>query len=192
MSLRIHYKRRSDLAVLLALALMTAAFLCYLAWGYEEVAASSPQAPRSASDGLREYYLTKGTYGGANASTACADGYHMASLWEIMDPSNLFYNTSLGFTWGDSGHGPSYYAGWVRTGYDNDNSGPTGQSNCNGWSTTTGGGTTANLPSTWDAGWQEMHVWNVVGLACNNVARVWCVEDEITFNLFLPLVLRDF
>lgn len=191
-SLRIRYKRWSDLAELLTLALLVTAFLGYLAWGQEEAIASSPRSPLAASTGMCQYYLTKGTYGGANASTACANGYHFASLWEILDPSNLKYNTALGQTLSDSGYGPPAYRGWVRTGYNSDNGSTVGQANCNGWSTTTGNGTTVGLPNTWDAGWEDMHVWNVVIFGCSGVTRVWCVADEAGFQIFLPLVMRDF
>jgi hypothetical protein len=190
-SLRIHCRRRLNLAVLLMLALLTAAFLGYLAWGHEEIAASSPQIPMAAS-AMREYYLTRGTYGGANASTACASGYHMASLWEILDPSNLKYNTTLGQTLSDSGSGPPTYGGWVRTGYSSDNGATAGQANCSNWSTTAGYGTYIWLPNTWDAGWEDMHVWAVNTTTCSNVARVWCVVDEAGSQIFLPLVVRDF
>ena len=47
---------------------------------------------------VRHFYLTKGgTFDGAHALTACATGYHTASLWEIHEPSNLTYNKILGF-----------------------------------------------------------------------------------------------
>ncbi len=60
-----------------------------------------------ANKGPRKFYLTKTLHTGAQALSACATGYHMASLWEIHDPTNLRYNTELGFTSGsDSGFGP--------------------------------------------------------------------------------------
>ncbi len=54
----------------------------------------------------RKFYLTGSPVDGAAASGACATGYHMASLWEIFDPSGLDYNTSLGMTLEDSAQGP--------------------------------------------------------------------------------------
>ncbi|RLC99158.1 MAG: hypothetical protein DRI77_03405, partial [Chloroflexi bacterium] len=79
-SLRIHYSRRSGLAALLTLALLVAVFLGHLAWGQREAAASGSQASLAASASLRGYYLTTSFYNGANASTVCDSGYHMASL----------------------------------------------------------------------------------------------------------------
>jgi plastocyanin len=115
---------------LLALALLVAAFGGYLAWGQGEVAASGPQAPLdhardkplASSAGMRQYYLTQTFHRGAEADGAGvgADGYHFASLWEIMDPSSLKYDTTLGKTSDDSDQGPPTYqsVGWVRTAND--------------------------------------------------------------------------
>ena len=167
------------MVTLLILSLLTAALLGYLAWGQEEAAASSPQAGLTASTNMRQYYLTKTYYNGANASTACASGYHMASLWEILDPSNLVYNTALGDDRADSGEGPhTCFAGWVRTGYNGDNSTTPGRANCNVWSGTSGWGTNIRLPSDWtDSTTQDIHVWDVSIGACSSTDRVWCVED---------------
>jgi hypothetical protein len=65
----------------------------------------------------RKFYLTQDGYDGSQALSACAQGYHMASLWEILDPSNLSYDTSLGATVADSGSGPPNGSGWIRTGF---------------------------------------------------------------------------
>jgi hypothetical protein len=64
----------------------------------------------------RKYYMTRDRYDGAHALTACAAGYHMASLWEIHETSNLRYDTELGLTRGDSGCGPpNSFSGWSGT-----------------------------------------------------------------------------
>ena len=49
-------------------------------------------------DPRKSYYLTQTTHMGNQALTACASGYHMASLWEIFDTSNVRYNTVVGLT----------------------------------------------------------------------------------------------
>ena len=77
------------LVILLVLALLMVMFVGYLAWGQDEAAASGSQIPLAASSGMRQYYVTTTYHYGADADDACASGYHMASLWEIMDPSNL-------------------------------------------------------------------------------------------------------
>ena len=101
--------------ILLLLILLTVTALGYLIWGHEEVSASSLQSPTTSSTSMRQYYITPGAFLGAEAKWACASGYHFASFWEILDPSNLKYNSTLGFTSDDSGHGPSTWASsnWV-------------------------------------------------------------------------------
>jgi hypothetical protein len=174
------------LAALLALALLMAAFVGYLAWGQREAAASGLQAPLASSAGLRGYYLTQSTYNGAdadgtdgNGAGVCASGYHFASLWEILDPSNLKYNTTLGSTLQDSGQGPpSQSGGWVRTGYVSDYSGVPGWTNCSAWTngSTAQEGTWVMLSRDWTTG-QDIHVWEVNDDTCASDKKVWCVED---------------
>src|SRR5579862_1331769 len=66
----------------------------------------------------RHYYLTKATFNGNQALTACTTGYHFASFAELSDPAVLTYNKSLGRSAADDGAGPpSVSYGWVRTGY---------------------------------------------------------------------------
>ncbi len=118
----------------------------------------------------------------------------MASLWEILDPSHLKYNTSLGQVTGDSGQGPPSWPfwGWVRTGYSSNNNTTPGHANCNAWSTTSGKGTYAGLTNNWTGGLQDVHVWNVdmATWDCSTNFRVWCVALEET--IYLPIVLRNF
>jgi hypothetical protein len=93
------------------------------------------QQPARADDKkqLRGYYLTTTLHNGAQATTACAAGFHMASLWEMFDTSNLKYETGLGFTRPDSGFGPPLSLGWVRTGGNASFSTTPGFANCNAW-----------------------------------------------------------
>jgi hypothetical protein len=175
-------------------ALLMAALVGYLTWGQREAAASGPQAPLdrardrplASSAGMRGYYLTQSQYNGAeadgtdgNGAGVCASGYHFASLWEILDPSNLKYNTDLGYTRDDSGQGPPLVGvGWVRTGYVSSTASTPGRGNCNVWDSSSGGeyGTSAHLPNVWEAG-QDIHVWEVSYGECMIPIRVWCVED---------------
>ena len=226
-SIRIRYDRRSGLVGLLALALLVAALLGYLAWGQREAAASGLQAPLdhpfdlaqgrardrpfdraqdrplASSAGLRGYYLTQFWYNGAdadgtdgNGAGVCAEGYHFASLWEILDPSNLKYDTDLGMVRDDSGQGPPtfpYFGGWVRTGYYSSTSSTPGTGNCDAWTSSSSGdyGTTAYLPNDWTAG-QDIHVWQVDTTTCDNILlRVWCVADSASVPVYLPLILKN-
>ena len=210
--LRVRYNRQSGLVGLLALTLLMASFVAYLAWNRHEVAASGRQASFSyardrslaASAGMRQYYLTTTYHNGAgadgtdgNGAGVCADGYHFASLWEILDPSNLKYDTDLGMVRDDSGQGPPtfpYFGGWVRTGYSSNTSSTPGQANCDAWTSSDSGdyGTTAYLPNDWTAG-QDIHVWEVDTDTCDIAVlfRVWCVADNVSTSVYLPLILKN-
>jgi hypothetical protein len=174
------------LMALLALALLMAALVGYLTWGQREAAASGPQAPLAASSGMRQYYLTTTPYNGAeadgtdgNGAGVCASGYHFASLWEILDPSSLKYNTDLGYTKDDSGQGPpTYLRSWIRTGFGSSTAGTAGLGNCNAWTSSDSDhrGTDAYLTQIWE-GAEDIHVWNAGLSSCLNELPVWCVED---------------
>jgi len=162
--------------LLLVLALLLAAVVvAYLAWEPARVAASSVGASPTGSSTLRQYYLTETGADGASATSSCAAGYHMASMWEIVEPSTLKYNTDLGQTLDDSGQGPPVSPGWVRTGNYMSYGALPGEGNCDVWTVNDSGamGTVAWL--SW--GNQLVHVWNASGRECNLTLPVWCVED---------------
>jgi hypothetical protein len=198
LSIRVRCERWSRLGALLVLCALVISFLGSLALRPSAAAASGLQAsaaPTGAwSIGVRKFYVTSLYYDGSQAKGACDDGYHMASLWEILDPSNLQYDTTRGAIQGDSGYGPpSYFGGWVRTGYNSSGANTPGQGNCLAWTNKSGSnyGTAVYLPRDWTAG-QDIHVWKTYTTACINLASVWCVEDEAGEHVYLPLVLRDF
>jgi hypothetical protein len=190
-TLRIHYIRHPHLAALLALALLTAASLGYLAWEQSLAAAAEAQVSAPLSGGPHQFYLTRGNYDGDEALMACAEGYHFASLWEIMDLSALRYNTDLGKSRDDSGQGPPAQHGWVRTGYAGNSAGIAGRGNCNGWTSDlfADSGTYVFLPSDWTGGEEDLMGWAVASAACSGIQPVWCVED-IGGAIYLPLVVR--
>jgi hypothetical protein len=203
--LRVRYHHQAIPRGVLALVLLPALLLVALtASRVRATAPASPAALSATTFGVRQYYLTKTTFQAGDARTACASGYHFASIWEIADPSALKYNTDLGRTGTDSGEGPptqltgfgySIVArGWVRTGYSTSSSETVGQANCSGWGTSDGlaWGTAANLPSDWTAGEQDVGVWNTEVRTCNTSLRVWCVQDDSVWRVFLPLVLRNY
>jgi hypothetical protein len=197
-SIRIHYSHRSSLVGLLALALLVLAWSSYLAWGEEDVAALTPLS----SGGMRQYYLSRSYVQADGTLSACASGYHFASIWEIADPSSLKYNTTLGQESSDSGQGPptalKYIGrtipalGWVRTGHSSDSGSSSGQANCNVWSSKTGfqAGTVASLPTDWTGGEQDIGVWNTGTRSCDFLTNVWCVQDDSSWAVYLPLVLN--
>ena len=156
------------------------AVLGYLIAGGQETAAADVQAASASSTGMREYYLTNSSYAGAAALTACAPGFHMASLWEILDLSNLAYNSEYGDTKPDSGNGPpTFQDGWVRTGFAANTTDSQGRGNCDAWTSSAldDFGTLVWLPDVWDAGTAEIHTWIAGWASCASIQQVWCVED---------------
>lgn len=119
---------------------------------------------------LRKYYLTKGFFTGGQPLTACAAGYHFASLDELLQPSSLQYNTSLGRTSSDAGEGPpSSSQGWMRN----------GPNSCGLWtsSAVSDRGALAFLDA-WGAPASGISPWGQIGaVACDLPLSVWCVED---------------
>jgi hypothetical protein len=203
LKLRIRYRRQAIPWDVLALVLLPALLLVVLTVSRVRASTPAPPATLSATTfGVRQFYLAKTTFQAGGARTACAKGYHFASIWEIADPSALEYNTGLGATGTDSGEGPptqiwffggsSVARGWIRTGYSVGSWDTVGQANCSGWGTSDGlaWGTTANLPSDWTAGEQDIGVWNTEVRTCNSTLRVWCVQDDSVLRVSLPLVLR--
>ena len=142
------------------------------------------------------YYLTASDgYDGDDAPGACAKGYHMASLWEIWDTSNLRYNSQLGYQYpdGDCGQGPpTDVLGWMRTGAtaSTSNEGP-GRANCSAYtSTTVISGTVVALPDNWSAPDSTMGVWMAGTASCSSSQRVWCVRSAL--RRYMPLGLRNY
>jgi hypothetical protein len=137
----------------------------------------------------RSFYLTDSVHNGADADDACEVGFHMASLWEVSDPSNVRYASHVAdaFDVGDLGGGPpTAYTGWIRTGYwvEFDVTAP-GRTHCLLWGSSAGSyrGTVARLPRTWSApdegGWSPVWgtAWAASSETCDTEVRVWCIED---------------
>jgi len=144
--------------------------------------------------GGRHVYLTATNYDTDEALTACGPGYHMASLWEILDVSNLVYDREHpdAFVRDDSGEGPpSNWYGWIRTGYVSSGSTTAGQGNCRAWTSTSNAdeGTAVRLAAAWETPPGEIATWDANAFACNLPAPVWCVGDF--HALYLPIVTRN-
>jgi hypothetical protein len=148
---------------------------------------------------MRRFYLTEGLFPADEAATqACAAGFHMASLWEIFDPSGLLYDTERGFLTFDSGQGPINAGGtgnnpapslfgWVRTGTNSEFGAVSGDANCDVWSSNSVNltGTIAGLTRAWNpdpavfsATPSVVEPWSGALETCDNALRVWCVEDR--------------
>lgn len=135
----------------------------------------------------RRYYLTAEEVNGANALDACTRGYHMASMYELFDTSNLQYavvpqrNVATWFDYADRGSGPPSETlwGWVRTGKPSGNSvdDTPGRANCNAWTSTAGEGS-AMIPKVhWTTVTAGFGAWEGVSVSCASTAPVWCIED---------------
>ncbi len=127
------------------------------------------------SVGARQFYLTRSAFQGDETLTACAPGYHMASLWEIHDVTYLRYNTALGSTLGDSGLGPPSAGGWVRTG-----SSDSALLNCGAWTSSSDDhdGPVAQIGSSdWTVPAVAITPWVSSLLECSTAVPVWCVQD---------------
>jgi hypothetical protein len=129
----------------------------------------------------RMYYLTTALFDGSQALTACAAGYHMASLWEIFHTSTLLYNTALGVVENDSGAGPpasTSHSGWIRTGLRSIHAnGIPGEDNCDSYTTTTGTGTVVALAPVWNGTPFPISPWFPNDDSCVNSNPVWCVQN---------------
>lgn len=121
---------------------------------------------------LRRFYLTQGASTGGQALEACAAGFHMASLWEIWDPSHLRYDTTRGRAGADSGLGPPSSpgaSGWIRgIGL--------GLVDCSSWTSSSpiSIGTIASLNLSDEP---DENPWFTSSLACGTSIGIWCVED---------------
>lgn len=155
-----------------------------------------PQAPAISQSFFKgSYYLTNGYFDGASADVACMAGYRMATLWEILDTSNLIYDITLGHQIfdGDQGKGPPTGiggVGWVRTGGAPSIGNGAGNGNCAVWSYNFASsyGTTAWLPDDWSTTAVKMGDWLTGYAECNTYQRVWCFRLPVV--VFLPLVVR--
>lgn len=132
------------------------------------------------SDQRRTFYLTITTRTGGQALTACAPGFHMASLWEILDPSNLRYDTILGITLDDAGAGPpTALPGWIRTGTKASGFLPAPRANCHAWQSSSGldYGALVRLSPAWNFDAVTASPWAPGNESCSVPQRVWCVQD---------------
>ncbi|MFC1879194.1 hypothetical protein ACFLZW_04715 [Chloroflexota bacterium] len=169
---QLNIRLSSRSAVLISLLLLAVALLAFLARSGVLAGAAGPT-------GLRQYYLSFSTAGSGSqvADNLCSSGYHVASLWEIMDTSNLEYSQSIGTVPGDGGGGPpTGIVGWVRTGYEPSTANTPGEANCSGWTSINSGhfGTTLKLTDDWSSGYAG---WEAGTDTCNYVWNVWCIED---------------
>jgi hypothetical protein len=147
------------------------------------LAGSLVTSPSSAAppkkDSRRAYYLSQVSTGD-QALAACVSGFHMASLYEIFDPSNLRYDTTLGVAQGDSGSGPPRNFGWIRAGNiaQSTTTSVPGNANCDAWQSSSSAitGSLAGLDG-WANAAFSTSPWRGTVAGCQRINNVWCVED---------------
>ncbi len=142
----------------------------------------------------KSYYLTNNPVEADDVDSACDPGFHMASYWEILDTTTLYYDQEASRSYlsqPDQGSGPpSDIAGWVRTGNASNAGDTAGTANCNNWTSTEHDeyGTVVRLLEVWK---REVPIdttnrftefappWWLPGVAyCDATSvRVWCVQD---------------
>ncbi len=154
---------------------------------------SAAAVPHLAGEKPR-FYITNFSVQGDGPGAACAPGYHMASLWEIFDPSERTYAADLADakTRTDQGSGPvAGWWGWVRTGVDASVANQAGQANCSAWTSNTTGqyGSIVRLSDNWTAGASAISPWEAQAWSCVGTAPVWCASDPV-YGMFIPHLSR--
>jgi hypothetical protein len=122
----------------------------------------------------RRYYMSVSRTTGDGPLGLCRTGFHFASMWELINPSALAYDTWLGEVRDDSGTGPpGYDLAWARNGYQSNGSSIRG--NCGDWTNgTSGKGNALKLDtSSGDA----QPIWKSEFRDCFDLFPAWCVED---------------
>jgi len=122
----------------------------------------------------KSFYLTPTLYDGNEALSACAPGYHFASVFEIRELASLSYNTDLGRTSDDSGSGPpASEVGWVRSGKVDHGAG-----NCHTWTSEN----KLDLGTIGSLSLSETFLgklpWEYGFLSCDSTLGVWCLSDS--------------
>lgn len=121
--------------------------------------------------GKRLYYLTIGTQSGATADTACASGFHFASLWEIHDTTLVEYDTTRGLVPTATTQGPPFLTpGWIQG---------MGTS-CNAWTSSSSavtGSSAEIIQSSFLGGLEDVIPWDIDSQTCNQLLPSWCVQN---------------
>lgn len=137
-------------------------------------------------DTRRRFYITFDSFSGGAALDACDAGFHMASMWELLDVTQLRFDAARSYGAGDRGEGPpNVFSGWIRTGQFAGSSSTPGQANCFAWDSAmdTHSGTYANLQDAWHPSDfspgrdSRISGWYTGTSTCDTPRRVWCVED---------------
>jgi hypothetical protein len=131
----------------------------------------------------RRFYLRNASVPGNATLTACPAGFHMASIFELLDVAALHYDATLpnASLRQDMGSGPpSSVIGWVRTGTGNATVvGGVGSNNCGTWTSNDPGhnGTAVFLSNSLTEPATMISPWEASQFPCTQLLGVWCLED---------------
>lgn len=135
----------------------------------------------------RRFYISLAPGGlgvnGSGPTTACAQGFHFASIDEILNLSQLAYDASQPFAdaLADMGAGaPHGHFAWVRTGGGSLNSGSPGLGNCFVWASASGadfGASVALIQGNWNGAAVNISPYFASQQTCNLGLGTWCVEN---------------
>jgi hypothetical protein len=137
-------------------------------------------ASAPAAAGAKKYFLTIDGFAGNAALGACGKGYHMATLWEIYDVTQLKYDAKRGQLRADSGSGPpAELGGWVRTGGAESAADNVGVANCFGWISNVAEdyGSAVELDGNWEAPATNASPWAPFTATCDSTLPVWCKQN---------------
>jgi hypothetical protein len=142
----------------------------------------------------RHFYVSMTNVSGDDAINSCADGYHLASVWEILDVTDLVYASdhAAAKLLTDQGSGPAAgWWGWARTGGAASVANVAGRANCNAWASSTSGeyGTLVRLNPDWTDSATTISSWEAQTWSCAGTAPVWCVSDPV-FGVWLPTMVK--
>ena len=127
----------------------------------------------------RKFYLTRTNHTGASADTACAAGFHLASPFDILDPTVLDYDSSLGDTSDPRGGPPTGSSGWAHSSTQPSTLNLAGIASCDNWSSSSSShyGSVVQLQASWTAPATVISPWHGGTWNCASIAPAWCVED---------------
>jgi len=121
----------------------------------------------------QSFYLTNSpTLGAFDPDLVCVDGYHMASLYELKNPSEMHYDTNPVYSLilDDSGSGAPVLNGWIRSGRD----ASTGQ-NCSVWLSEHQNSMGQVVQPTFTT--TVFGTWGLSSAPCNTLHYLWCISD---------------
>jgi hypothetical protein len=128
----------------------------------------------------RRYYLTQSFSAGNHGATGCTAGFHMAAVFELIDLSDLKYDTALGRTSQDSASGPPTSVGWIRNGTSFNSLLTCGSAQSGPWTSADandeGSLMSANV-GLFGAPASGIPRWETQLTSCDTTHPMWCVED---------------